>query len=91
MPTISWFYGISIRMFLNDHPPPHFNAYYESSVAKVEIETGKIMVGRLPLRIGRFVEQWRRRYIEELRATWARAELGEDAALGRIPGLDDEL
>lgn len=58
--------------------------------AKVEIETGKIMVGRLPPRIGRFVEQWRRRYIEELRATWARAELGEDAALGRIPGLDDE-
>ncbi len=29
MPTISWFYGISIRMFLNDHPPPHFHAYYE--------------------------------------------------------------
>lgn len=47
MPTIFWFYGISIRMFLNDHPPPHFHAYYESSVAQVLIETGEIVVGRL--------------------------------------------
>jgi TRAP-type mannitol/chloroaromatic compound transport system permease large subunit len=57
MPTISWFFGISIRMYLNDHPPPHFHAYYESSVAKVDIRTGEILVGRLPPRIARFVEQ----------------------------------
>jgi hypothetical protein len=25
MPTISAFYGL-IRMFFNDHPPPHFHA-----------------------------------------------------------------
>lgn len=90
MPTISWFYGISIRMFLNDHPPPHFHAYYESSVAVVLIETGEIRTGRLPPGIARFVEQWRQRYIVELRATWARAEIGDDAALGRIPGLDED-
>lgn len=90
MPTISWFYGISIRMFLDDHPPPHFHAYYESSVAQIAIETGEVMVGRLPPRIAGFVERWRRRYIGQLRATWARAELGEDAALGRIPGLDEK-
>jgi hypothetical protein len=28
MPTISIFYGIMIRMFFNDHPPPHFHARY---------------------------------------------------------------
>jgi len=27
MPTISWFYGIAIRMFYNDHAPPHFHAF----------------------------------------------------------------
>ena len=59
MPTISWFYGIAIRMYLNDHPPPHFHAYYESSVAVIDIETGAVRVGRLPPRILRFVEQWR--------------------------------
>ncbi len=56
MPTISWFYGISIRMFLNDHPPPHFHAYYGSNAAMVVIETGEITVGRLPPRVARFVE-----------------------------------
>jgi hypothetical protein len=28
MPTISVFYGIVIRMFVKDHPPPHFHALY---------------------------------------------------------------
>jgi hypothetical protein len=28
MPTISSFYGILIRMFYNDHEPPHFHALY---------------------------------------------------------------
>lgn len=90
MPTNSWFYGISIRMFLNDHPPPHFHAYYESSVAQVLIETGEIVVGRLPPRVRRFVERWRKRYIAELRETWSRAERGESGSLGRIPGLDGQ-
>jgi hypothetical protein len=90
MPTISWFYGISIRMFLNDHPPPHFHAYYESSVAVIAIETGKVIVGRLPRRILRFVERWRREYILQLMETWERAERGESGSLGCIPGLDGQ-
>jgi hypothetical protein len=28
MPTIAWFYGIAIRMYFLDHPPPHFEAVY---------------------------------------------------------------
>lgn len=90
MPTISWFYGISIRMFLNDHPPPHFHAYYESQAAVILIETGEVTVGRLSPRVARFVERWRQEYIEQLRETWARAESGETGSLGRIPGLDGQ-
>lgn len=90
MPTISWFYGISIRMFVSDHPPPHFHAYYESSVAVIAIETGEITVGRLPPRIARLVEEWRLQYIAELMAAWAVAEHGETNDLGRIPGLGEE-
>ncbi|MGV3577903.1 DUF4160 domain-containing protein [Brevundimonas sp.] len=90
MPTISWFYGISIRMFVSDHPPPHFHAYYESSVAVVLIETGEITVGRLPPKIARFVEEWRRQYTAELMSVWAVAERGETNALGRIPGLGEK-
>lgn len=28
MPTISFFYGIAIRMYFRDHAPPHFHAIY---------------------------------------------------------------
>lgn len=30
MPTVSMFYGIIVRMYFapQDHPPPHFHAYY---------------------------------------------------------------
>jgi uncharacterized protein DUF4160 len=36
MPTISWFYGIAIRMYFVDHPPPHFHAVYGEHEANVE-------------------------------------------------------
>lgn len=88
MPTIAWFYGISIRMFFNDHPPPHFHACYEGAEATIDIETGEVITGRLPPRILRLVETWRAQYIEDLRGVWARAR--DRQPLGRIAGLDDE-
>jgi Domain of unknown function (DUF4160) len=38
MPEISRFYGIIIRMYPGDHPPPHFHAVYAEDEAFVEIE-----------------------------------------------------
>jgi hypothetical protein len=29
MPEISRFFGIIIRMYFNDHPPPHVHAEYQ--------------------------------------------------------------
>ena len=48
MPTIAWFYGIAIRMYLRDHPPPHFHAVYGEHEANVLIETGDVMRDRHP-------------------------------------------
>ena len=48
MPTISTFYGILIRMFFNDHPPPHFHARYGEFEATIDIGTLAIMEGQLP-------------------------------------------
>jgi hypothetical protein len=42
MPTISWFYGIAIRMYFRDHPPPHFEAVYGEHEANVDIATGEV-------------------------------------------------
>jgi hypothetical protein len=42
MPEISQFYGISVRMRYNDHPPPHFHARYGGQDVTIEIEIGRV-------------------------------------------------
>jgi hypothetical protein len=37
VPTISLFYGISIRIYMQDHAPPHFHAQYGSAEARFTI------------------------------------------------------
>jgi len=49
MPELCRFYGIIIRMFWSDHPPPHFHAIYGNHEAVVEILTSEIIAGSLPL------------------------------------------
>jgi hypothetical protein len=39
MPTISEFFGILIRMYWDDHPPPHFHALYGKHEAQYNIAT----------------------------------------------------
>lgn len=58
MPTISWFDGIWIRMFFNDHPPPHFHARYGEFEATIEIATFNILEGTLPARALKVVQEW---------------------------------
>lgn len=50
MPTISMFYGIIIRMYFapGEHPPPHFQVYYNEYKASVDIRTCEIIEGELP-------------------------------------------
>lgn len=47
MPTISEFFGILIRMYYDDHNPPHFHAYYSKHEAIIAIDTLEIMDGSL--------------------------------------------
>ncbi|MCJ7583972.1 MAG: DUF4160 domain-containing protein [Anaerolineales bacterium] len=37
MSEISRFFGISIKMFFDEHPPPHFHAEYGEHKAVVDI------------------------------------------------------
>ena len=86
MPTISWFYGIAIRMFFNDHAPPHFHAFYGRHEAKVTIEGGRVFSGTLPPAQRRLVREWALRYHNELNAAWRLVRA--DRTPERIPGLD---
>jgi hypothetical protein len=86
MPTIAWFYGIAIRMYVKDHPPPHFHAIYGEREAFVAIETGEIIEGALPRTAARLVKQWTVARKHELRENWRRAREGKQPE--KIPGLD---
>lgn len=86
MPTISWFYGIAIRMYVVDHPPPHFHAAYGEFEALVSVETGEVLEGRLPKRAAKLVAEWTSLHRAELLANWEMARNGDLPE--RIAGLD---
>lgn len=86
MPTISWFYGIAIRMYAKDHPPPHFHVSYGEFEAQVRIADGVVIEGRLPPNAARLVRAWARERQAALLENWQRAT--DNAPLERIPGLD---
>ena len=67
MPTISMFFGIVIRMYYDDHPPPHFHAYYSGDVAVIAIETLEVLEGGLPRRAMALVVEWAQQHRDELR------------------------
>ena len=58
MPEICRFYGIIIRMFWADHPPPHFHAVYGEYEAVIDILTSEILEGQLPRRAHSLVSEW---------------------------------
>lgn len=70
MPTISRFFGISIRMYHDEHPPPHFHAHYGDQTIVIDIETLTPRRGRLPRRVLAMVLEWAVEHREELMANW---------------------
>ena len=88
MPTISRFFGIRIRMFLDEHPPPHFHATYAEHDASIAIETLDLLAGSLPRRAHALVMEWAMMHRPELRENWLRVERGR--GLLPIAPLDEE-
>ncbi|MDP1715206.1 MAG: DUF4160 domain-containing protein [Anaerolineales bacterium] len=73
MPEISRFFGIIIRMYFNDHVPPHFHAHYGEHQIEITIETLEVLKGKLPNRVLGLVLEWASLHRDELRADWERA------------------
>lgn len=78
MPTISSFYGISIRMFYRDHPPPHFHAEYNDYELIVQINPIAILEGKAPSRVRSMVLEWTALHQQELHANWDRCRNGQE-------------
>jgi hypothetical protein len=88
MPTIAYFLGIAVRMFYNDHDPPHFHVRYQGYRARVRVADGEIVDGWLPPTARRLVMQWTELRREALTKNWIAAR--SDGRLERIGGLDDD-
>ncbi len=58
MPIISFFDGIKILLFSNDHLPPHFRVYYAEYKALIAIDSQQIMRGSLPTKQLNKVVEW---------------------------------
>lgn len=78
MPTIAQFYGITIRMFYQDHPPPHFHAEYNEYEVIVQINPIVILEGKVPTRVRSMVLEWAALHQQELSANWNRCRSGKE-------------
>jgi hypothetical protein len=86
MPEISRFFGIIVRMYFDDHDPPHFHAMYAGIEAEVGIEPIRMLEGTLPNRAASMVFEWAALHQRELMQNWRRLHNAEPAV--RIQPLE---
>lgn len=72
MPVISRFYGIIIKMYFRqaEHNPLHIHVIYGEYLAEIDIITGKMLVGDLPRRALKMVEEWTLKNTDALLEIW---------------------
>lgn len=63
------FYGIIVRMFYDDHNPPHFHVNYENYSALFNFD-GTLIEGKIPKRQQKLIEAWVLLHKDELIANW---------------------
>jgi hypothetical protein len=75
MPQISSFFGIIIRMFYDEHMPPHFHAQYGEYKCSIDFRNLCVIEGHLPARALGLVVEWAILHREELSENWQNIEL----------------
>ncbi|MCF6147457.1 MAG: DUF4160 domain-containing protein [Candidatus Kuenenia sp.] len=86
MPEISRFFGIIIRMFYDEHSPPHFHAEYQGNKAVFDLN-GNMIKGDLHSKTARkLVREWVDLHYEEIAEDWELAM--KDQELKKIAPLD---
>ena len=78
MPEISRFFGIIIRMFFDDHNPPHIHAEHQENQAVFDLN-GNITKGDLKSRTAiKLVREWIDLHVAELNEDWSLAQDGKN-------------
>lgn len=76
MPILSMFYGIIIRMYYEDHQPPHFHAYYGDYEAVFDF-SGELIQGEMPKKQQKLIDAWCVIHSDELIANWKLSQENE--------------
>ena len=84
MPEITRFYGIIIKMFFKpkEHEPSHIYALYGEYMGEINIRTGEMMVGDLPVKAQELVREWLAEHRDELQKMW------EEQTIRKLPPLE---
>lgn len=73
MPFVSMFFGIIIRMFYNDHNPPHFHAEYQGQRGVFDFD-GNLMRGSIKSKTAqKLIKEWGNLHRQELIENWEKA------------------
>ncbi len=81
MPAISRFYGIIISMFYDEHNPPHFHAKYDNEIIVIEIQSLRILEGKISSRALGLITEWASQHQDELMINWENARIGKEMLL----------
>lgn len=85
MPTISVFFGIVIKMFFDDHNPPHLQAEHQGEKAVFDFR-GNILAGDISSRTAvRLIREWIDLHQFELMQNWNNMQQGR--GFEKIPPL----
>ncbi|MCU7835450.1 MAG: DUF4160 domain-containing protein [gamma proteobacterium symbiont of Taylorina sp.] len=86
MPYVSMFFGIIIRMFHNEHNPPHFHAEYQGQRGICNFK-GEMIKGNISSKTAKkLIKKWAKAHTKELEINWGKAVQGKQ--IDRIKPLD---
>lgn len=82
-----------IKMYYDDHNPPHFHAEYAGEEALIPIDTLDVTAGDLPSRALGLVYGWAGKHRAELREAWKRrcGRLTGSLVQLRLPTITDKF
>lgn len=69
MPEIARLFGIVVKMYYRDHPPPHFHAFHGEDEVVVDLQ-GKVLAKSFPPGSLMLLRNWAREHQTELFENW---------------------
>ena len=73
MATLGTVAGAAIKVYVNDHPPPHVHVLYQGQEVRLKISDATLLdpVGRFPPRIPREARAWLLRRRDRAALIWS--------------------